>query len=156
MRKHLNTKIAAVALGAVAVTGTGVAYAYWTTAGAGVGSATAGTAQEADRIKLLQPERNGGFYPGGSAQDVLITATNPAAFNQVVGEVTVTLTSNDTDCAADNWRLENVADAFGNVAPGATTAPQKVATLQLRETGVQQDGCKDSVPVLTFASAGGE
>ena len=127
MRKHVNTKIAAVALGAVALTGTGVAYAYWTTTGAGTGSAKAGTSTTADNVVLTQSGTNVGFYPGGPVQDVLITAKNPAAFDQVVGEVTVGLTGT-TGCAAANWELVNVADQFGNVAKTTTSAPQKVAT----------------------------
>lgn len=152
MRKHLNKKIAAVALGAIAVSGTGVAYAYWTTTGAGTGSATAGTDAPGDAVKLVQVGTLTGVYPGGSAKTVSVQAENPAAFDQAVGNVTVTV-EDVPGCDAGNWKVTETPDTLGIVTAGATSMPKVVASVQLLETGANQDGCKLAEPVLTFVSA---
>ena len=152
-----STKITAVvAGGALAVATAGVAYAYWTTSGSGSGSATSGTDAAADKISLAQVGTNTGFYPGSAAQNIKVQATNPAAFSQKVGEVTVTVAAAG-GCAASNWTITNVVDSFGILAAGASSAAagQVVATISLDETGVNQDACKSVTPVLTFASAPG-
>lgn len=153
---RINKKAAAAAaVAAVTLAGTGVAYAYWTTTGAGTGSATVGSDVAGDAIQIAQFSTNTGFYPGSPVQTISIKATNPAAYNQVVGEVTVTMAATP-GCALTNWTLTQIADNVGNVAAGQTSASNDVATLKLDETGLNQDGCKGDVPVLTFSSVGGE
>jgi hypothetical protein len=151
-----KTKLVVVAATGGALAMSGVAYAYWTTSGSGTGSATAGSDVAADKIQLTQVGTLSGFYPGSTPQNVMVKATNPAAFNQKVGNVTVTVAAVGS-CAADNWTVVDSADSFGIVNAGDTTAAagQAVATIQLRESGANQDACKGVSPVLTFASASG-
>lgn len=144
----------ALATAALAVAGTGVAYAYWTTQGSGTGSASSGTTVAADAIQLSQDVVVDGLYPGGPAADIVVKATNPADFHQVVGEVTVTPTY-PTACPAANWTLVNAADAFGDLAPGASNT-LTVGTIALNETGLNQDLCKSVTPTFVLSSAAGE
>jgi hypothetical protein len=156
--RNLSTKaklvVVAAAGGAVAMSG--VAYAYWTTQGSGTGSATAGSDVAGDKIQLTQIGTLTGFYPGSTPQSVMVRATNPAAFSQKVGNVTVTVAAAGS-CAADNWTVSDAADSFGVLTAGSSSAPegQAVATIQLRESGANQDACKGVSPVLTFTSASG-
>ena len=156
--RNLSMKSKLVVIGAAAGTlaMSGVAYAYWTTQGTGTGSATAGNTVTADRIELSQVGTLTGFYPGSTAQSVMVKAHNPAAFSQKVGNVTVTVGAVGS-CAADNWTVVDSADSFGTLIAGATSAAegQAVATIQLRESGSNQDACKGVSPVLTFTSAAG-
>jgi hypothetical protein len=156
MRSFSKKKAALVATTALAVglAGTGIAYAYWTTTGAGTGSATAGAPSETDRIQLVQSVPVTGLYPGGDAVAIMVTAHNPAAFNQMVGQVTVTATY-PTNCGATNWALANADDSFGNVGAGKTSLAQSVGTIALNETGVNQDACQGAVPTFSFSSASG-
>jgi hypothetical protein len=156
--RNLSTKTKVVAVAAVggALAMSGVAYAYWTTTGSGTGSATAGSDIAADKIQLTQVGTLTGFYPGSTPQSVRVKATNPAAFSQKDGNVTVSVAAVGS-CAADNWTVSDSGDSFGTLAAGATSAAegQAVATIQLRESGANQDACKGVSPVLTFASAPG-
>jgi len=155
MRKMTKRSLA-VGAAAALMTTTGVAWAYWTTTGAGTGSATTGTSASADAITLAQVGTLTGFYPGSTAQNVVVQATNPAAYSQKVGNVTVTVAA-VASCAASNWDVVDSADAFGILAAGASSAPagQTVATIQLKDTTSNQDACKSVTPVLTFVSASG-
>ena len=152
----MKTKLIAVGVGVATLGVSGVAYAYWTTTGSGTGSATAGSDAAADAIELSQVGTLTGFYPGGPAQDVMVKAHNPALFSQSVGNITVTV-GGVTGCAASNWDVSEVADAIGVLASHADSAAAgvKAATVALKETGANQDGCKGVTPVLTFTSASG-
>jgi hypothetical protein len=150
---------AATAAAFLLIGGGTVAYAYWTTGGSGTGSATAGSTAVSDEIQLVQSGSTTGMYPGGPAVDINITAHNPAAFKQVVGEVTIT-PSYPAACPAANWTLVNDTDAgsfgaAGLLTPGQTSAAVKVGSIALNETGVNQDSCKSVVPTFAFASAAG-
>jgi len=144
----------------LALSGTGsLAYAYWTTNGSGAGSATAGTTAPGDAIVLTQSGTTTGMFPGGAPVNIDLTATNPAAFNQTVGEVAIAPTY-PAACPAANWTLVNNVDAgsfgaAGVLTPGQTSTPVTVGTLALNETGVNQDACKLSVPTFAFTSAAG-
>ena len=156
-----TTKITAlVGAAAITVATAGTAYAYWTTTGSGSGSATSTHDVGTDKISLAQVGTLTGFYPGITAKDIKVQATNPAAYSQKVGEVTVTVAASGTSgaCAADNWTITNVDDSFGVLGAGASSdaAGLVVATITLRESGSNQDACKDVSPALTFTSAGGE
>jgi len=156
--RNLSTKaklvVVAAAGGTLAMSG--VAYAYWTTTGSGTGSATAGTTAATDKIELTQVGTLTGFYPGSTAQSVMVKAHNPAAFSQKVGNVTVSVAAVGS-CAADNWTVVDSADSFGVLTADETSDAegQEVATIKLRESGANQDACKGVSPVLTFTSAAG-
>ena len=153
MRTHSKLTVV-IAAGAAVVASTGVAYAYWTTQGSGTGEATAGTTATADAIILEQTTAIAGLYPGGPAADIVVKATNPADFHQVVGEVTVTPTY-PAACPEENWTLTNGDDSYGDLAPNGE-ATDVVGTIALNETGVNQDACKSVTPTFAFSSAAGE
>ena len=153
LSKKAKTIIAGAAIAGLA--STGVAYAYWTTTGSGVGGATAGAPVVADKIELVQSSTITGLYPGGPAADIMVTAHNPAAFDQVVGQVTV-IPSYPGACDTPNWTLVPVTNAFGNVGHGATHSALKVGTIKLNETGANQDLCQGVSPTFAFSSLIGQ
>ncbi len=156
MSKKVKTALAGTVAAGLLAAGAGIAYAYWTTTGTGAGSASTTTDVTADKISLAQIGTLTGFYPGSAAQNVVVRATNPALYSQVVGNVTVVV-ENTATCAGSNWAVVDSADAFGNLAAGASSAAagQTVATIQLKDLATNQDGCKSQSPVLTFSSAPG-
>jgi hypothetical protein len=160
MRKLSKASTAVAASAALVLTG-GVAYAYWTTSGSGTGSASTGDSSTADKIALAQVGTLTGFYPGSTPQTVLVQATNPAAYSQRVGEVTVTVAATAT-CAASNWTVVNTPDDFGVLGKDGSATDQSaaagiaVATVQLVDSASNQDGCKSVSPDLLLVSAAGE
>jgi hypothetical protein len=156
MMRKISTKAKVVAVGVAgaSIAMSGVAYAYWTTTGSGTGSASTTADVATDAIQLSQVGTLSGFYPGSTPQNVVVKSHNPAAFSQKVGNVTVVV-SDAPGCGASNWAVVDSADAFGTLLSGATSAAagQTVATLALKETGENQDGCKSVSPTLTFTSA---
>lgn len=160
-----------LAAGAVAVAATGIAYAYWTTSGSGTGSATVGNTVAGDAIAITQTTAQAtalsGFYPGSTAQNVVVNVANPADFSQKVGNITVTVADKVTGagtCLGTDWLVTDGVDspAVGILAKNdsaAGGADEKtgvtVATLQLKDTSSNQDACKGVTPTLTFASASG-
>lgn len=157
MRKTIK-RTGFIAVSALALTSVGVAYAYWTTTGSGSGSATAGADVAGDAIQLTQTIPITGLYPDAPAQDIVVKAVNPAAFDQEVGEVTVTVTY-PADCDSTNWALTQATNEFGllqaNNAGSTDEATAVVGTFRLIDTGLNQDLCKTDVPTFAFASASG-
>jgi hypothetical protein len=153
--RTITTKAKATIAAGVVITAavSGVAYAYWTTSGSGSGSASSGTTQAEDALRLTQDKAVTDLYPGGPAGDIVVRAANPAAFDQVVGDVTVKATY-PVDCPADNWKLTNATDSMGTLKPSESTATV-VGTIALTETGANQDACKSVTPTLSFTSAPG-
>jgi hypothetical protein len=156
MSKKVKALVAGTAVVGVVGTGLGIAYAYWTTTGTGAGAASTTTDVAGDKISLAQIGTLTGFYPGSTAQNVVVRATNPAAYSQVVGNVTVVVEASGS-CASSNWAVVDSADSFGNLASLASSAAagQTVATIQLKDLATNQDFCKSVNPVLTFTSAPG-
>jgi hypothetical protein len=156
MSKKVKAALAGTVAAGLLAAGVGIAYAYWTTTGSGTGSASTTTDVTADKISLAQIGTVTGFYPGGPAQNVVVRATNPALYSQVVGNVTVVVQDAGL-CLASNWAVVDSTDSFGNLAAGASSAPagQTVATIQLKDLATNQDDCKSKNPVLTFSSAPG-
>jgi hypothetical protein len=69
-----QARFVALAVGALAVAVAGVAFAFWTQGGSGSGGATAGTTSA---ITVNQTSTPIGLYPGGPAQALSGTFTNP-------------------------------------------------------------------------------
>ena len=163
---NINKKRVAIigTVAAVALSGTGVAYSYWTSTGTGAGSATAGTSVA--WVITDQATTGGALSPDGPTQTASFTVRNDGTGVQNLTQVVVSIkNSNGTawapvgGCTAADFSLGGLAVntpvtlAVGApVAAGAKSAQQDV-TIQMVETGSNQDGCKNvTVPLYYEAS----
>jgi hypothetical protein len=142
--------IALVVFGAVG------AFAYWTTTGAGSGSATTTTGTA---IVVNQTSTSSGLYPGGS---VALSGNfdNPATFNQYVTSVTAAITAFSLQadntkpaCTQNDFSLSgNPATVGAQVVPGNGVGTWTGITLNMANTGANQDNCKGVTVPLTYTS----
>jgi hypothetical protein len=146
-RKILPVAIALVAVIAVS----GVAYAYWTAGGTGPGSATAG---DVSTLTVNQTNTITGLYPGGPAQTLTGDFTNPNTYSVFAGHVTATVgsvTGNPGTCPLTDFVVGGTANVSALIPAGANKGAWTGLTIQLSETGVNQDGCKNATVHLTYS-----
>jgi hypothetical protein len=166
--KLFKSKKRAAAIGAVAaisIVGGSVAYGYWTTTGIGDGSATTGTST-AFTVDLGDVETPA-LTPGGPTQIVPVTVTNPSTGIQRLRQVEVRVALANGDpwtpaggCTAADFSIngENAGEAATitttqDLAPNGGSSTGLSVTVQMVETGDNQDGCKQKVVPL-YAVAG--
>jgi hypothetical protein len=153
----LNKKIAiAAAAVAVVAVGGGTAFAYWTTSGTGTGSATTGTNTA---VTVAQVGSITALVPGGTAQAVDFSISNPASTNQYIQGVAVsmTVTAPNADathpCTNADFTLVQPTAINADLTPGLHTYSPSGATLKLNDSGSNQDGCKLATVNLTFSAS---
>lgn len=158
MRINLKSKkVLAVGVAAVTVISGGAAYAYWTTTGSGTGSATSDAVTEA--VTVLQTSVLTELYPGGAAQTLSGTFSNPNAGAVYVGTVTVaissvTLATGATGtCAAADYALDANPMTINADVLADDTSTWSGATLQMNNTGLNQDGCKGATVNVAYTIA---
>jgi hypothetical protein len=151
-------RVSSVALGTVvllaAATG---AYAYWTNSGSGSGTAATGTNVA---ITVTQTSTPSGLYPGGPTAALSGKFNNTNASAVYVNDVSATITSvtgpnitGPTPCTAADYQLNGFpvtvdAQVPSGTAQGAWTG----GSIQLLESGSNQDGCKSATVNLTYTS----
>jgi hypothetical protein len=137
------------------------AYAYWTTSGSGDGTAATGTSAT---VTVTQVGTVSALRPGGTAQAVDFKINNPQATKQYVGSVTVTIEnadlstwSDDADgvggnpaCTAADFTVVQPTAINSDLASGDTTFSPSGATIQLKDTALNQDNCKSVTVPLHF------
>jgi hypothetical protein len=158
MRK-LNKKQKIVAVGTAAVVGVvgaGAAYAYWTTSGSGQGAATTGAETP---VVIEQVGSAVGLSPGAKPKAIDFAIRNPAAAgSQYVGSIRITIDSITNNgvpavgCSAADFDLVQPNAINTAVPAGRTVLPASGATLAMKETGLNQDGCKNVGVNLSFAT----
>lgn len=160
MRKHLDKKIAAVALGAVALTGTGVAYAYWTTTGSGEGSAA--TTAGAPDVTVTQTAGPTHLAPGVAAEGVTVTVTNNADNDAYVSQVVASIKTVTKafgapagDCDASDYVLTGatMTNGSGDLVKGGVATFTGAELAFDNKPGVSQDGCKGATVTLAYAAS---
>lgn len=110
------------------------------------------------------------LYPGGPAQPVNFSITNPGTIPETVNSVTITVTgtSDNTDCNTTNFAMLNGDDSSGTAASSVYTAgfPLSIpaggtvdltpattgAYLYMQNLDVNQDGCQNQTVDLSFSS----
>jgi len=135
------------------------AVAYYTTTGSGSGSATVGTSHA---LTITQTGSVSNLAPSAAAQSVHYTINNPAGNgNQNLGKVsvtgiTVTPTSGNT-CTSSNFQVTTAGSAVGTVNDGATftSSSSTEPTVQMIDTGLNQDGCQGASLSFTLSAAQG-
>jgi hypothetical protein len=159
MSRLFNRK-ALGAIGAVFVlVVAGGAYAYWTNGGSGAGSATTGTNVA---ISVVQTSTPTGLSPGGTAAALSgnFNNTNSSAvfvneINATIGTVTRTAEAIAAalPCTAADYLLGGFpVQIDAQVASGSAVGSWTGGTIQLVNSGTNQDGCKDATVALTYTS----
>ncbi len=154
MKKHLSKRRVLLGLVVVALAiGSSVAYAFWTSSGTGAGSADVGTSSNftVEQIAPLPTD----LVPGGAAQDVNIRVTNTATAEQQLNSVTIAVDAPGT--CDDAWftatdpaaGLPVVLDAAG----GPADSVDLVGTIEMTESGTNQDACKNAAIDLDIDAA---
>jgi hypothetical protein len=132
------------------------AYAYFTTTGSGTATATVGSSSTV----TLHGTVSGSLYPG-STSTVTFTVDNPSTGKQQVGTISLTKIEPDashstcvTTVGSEAAKAFYMAPVAVNTAygPGNAQAVTPTGTLQMRDTGVSQDGCQGATLTLTLAS----
>jgi hypothetical protein len=147
--------LAALAVAVVAAVG---AYAYFTSTGSGSGSATVGTA--ANNLVTTGTPDSTALTPGGTGSVISFKVANPSNFNQRISNihlVSIAPDSGHATCATVLGTDFSMADvpvgADGNIAPNATAqALTETGTLNMLDSGVNQDACKGASLTLTFST----
>jgi hypothetical protein len=152
-RKKVVLPLVALAVLAAAT----AAYAYWTTAGSGTGSASAGGSST---VSVTQIGTISGLVPGGAAQAVDFKITNPKSTAQYVTGVSVSIsgvTGPNIDgthpCAASDFTLVQPSAINQDLAAGDATFSPSGATLAMKDSGSNQDGCKGATVNLAFSAS---
>ena len=151
MRTTHKRRFAIVALATAAVfVGGGVAVAYWTTTGSGTGSVATGTSAT---VSVTQDSTITGLYPGGPAQDLDFTITNPNPGAQYISAVAVAVTgTSNAGCTSADFQVTQPTITAGNIAAGATayTGASTGASIALKNTVLNQNPCKGVTVNLSY------
>ena len=156
MRAHWKKKTVVLTLGlTLVVGGGGAAFAYWTAGGSGTGTATTDTTTK--DIVVTQTTSVSGLYPGGPAVALAGTLTNPNSGKVQVAQVNATITAVSSSgttptCSPSDYQLNGFpVTVNAEVDPAATTA-WSGASIQMLDTGNNQDGCKGATVTITYTS----
>ena len=134
------------------------AFAYWTNGGSGTGNAGTGTTTG---ITVTQTSTITGLYPGGPVQALAGKFNNLNAGSVFVNQVTATfgsipggpLVDGAHPCTAADYQLNGFPVTVGAQVPsGSAQGNWSGASIQMLNTGTNQDGCKDGAVNLVYTS----
>lgn len=153
----MHKKRMAVAAGVLALVGAVGAYAFWTQGGTGSGSATAGTTSN---ITVNQTSTASGLYPGGSAVTLSGNFTNPNSSAVSISSITAVVSSVSNGASDGSKPACTAADFSIGGSVGATTVPAGPGTvgswsgltIQLLNTGSNQDNCKGATANIAYTA----
>jgi len=154
IRNRFKTKVAVLAIAAFMVIAGGAAFAFWTTGGSGTGAADTGTSANVTIVQTaFTPDA---LYPGGAPVGLSGTFTNPNSGPVHVNQVTVAI----TPAWSTGGALPCTPADFVLTQPTVTNADVLVndtstwggATIQMLNTGLNQDNCKNVSPPLDYTS----
>ena len=153
---HTTTKrsIAVAAAAVLLLGGGGAAYAYWTSGGTGSGTAATGVSVD---ITVVQANDITNLRPGGAAQTLHGTFTNPDTAPVAITAVTPAITSvvkapgaPAGACTADDYVLGGTITFTGPIAVNDTTT-WTGATIQFdNDPAANQDGCQGATVTVTY------
>jgi ABC-type glycerol-3-phosphate transport system substrate-binding protein len=149
------TRKRVIAMSVVAVLAvSAAAFAYWTTSGTGTGSASTGTSSA---VTVTQVGSISNLKPGSSAQAVDFKINNGSSENQYISAVAVSIssvTAPNADaghpCTASDFDLVQPNAINADLTSGDHTYSPSGATLALKNTASNQDGCKGATVNLAF------
>ncbi|QCB96576.1 hypothetical protein E5206_06245 [Arthrobacter sp. PAMC25564] len=136
--------------------GGGAAFAYWSAMGNGTGATSAGTSTS---FTVTTTAATGGpLTPGGPAQTVAFTVTNPGTGSQNLAAVSVTVAKSDgttwdtvSGCTAADFTVGTPTFTPGEIA--ASGIKTGTVTVSMINRAQNQDACKNvTVPLYIAAS----
>jgi hypothetical protein len=137
----------------------GAAIAYFTTNGSGTGTAPVGSSTS---LTITHTGSISNLVPAAAAQPVTFTINNPSGKgNQNLGKVSATVASvtptNGNTCTAANFTTTTASSAVGTINDGATytSVVSTQPSVQMIDTGSNQDGCQGATVNLTLSAAQG-
>lgn len=151
-----KARFVALAVVAVTVAVVGVAFAYWTQGGTGSGGATAGTTTA---ITVNQVGTPTGLYPGGPAQALSGTFTNPNAHPVHISSVTVAVHPFSSQADGSKPACTDADFAVGGTGTGAIVVPAGTGvglwsglTVRMLDGAANQDNCKSANITLDYTA----
>lgn len=154
--RFTKKKLVVVGFAVAALVSSGTALAYWTQSGTGTGSATAGTTTG---ITVNQTSVSASaLYPGGTAEALSGTFTNPNASPvnvSTVAAVVSSISGGGTDntkpaCTTADFAIGGSSGPY-TVAPGTLTAWSGL-TVRLVPGTLNQDNCKNATANITYTA----
>jgi hypothetical protein len=133
----------------------GIAFAYWTQGGSGSGGASAGTTTA---ITVNQVGTPTGLYPGGPAQALSGTFTNPNAHPVHISSVTVavhpfSVQTDNTKPACTDADFAVGGTSGANVVPSGTgVGTWSGLTVRMLDGAANQDNCKSVNITLDYTA----
>jgi hypothetical protein len=159
MSRFLSRKAAASAGVAVVLIAAAGAYAYWTNGGSGTGSAATGTNVA---IVVTQTTTPTALYPGGPTAALAGAFNNTNASPVRVHQVSATISSvtrtagaiaGSLPCAVADYQINGFpVTVDAQVPAGSAQGSWTGASIQLLDSGVNQDGCKGATVNLAYTS----
>ena len=123
----------------------GVVFGYWTVGGAGTGAAATGTATN---LVVHQTSSATGLHPGGSAA-LAGNFDNPNGGAVTISAVTASVhaftSQTDTGkpaCTQADFSITGTSNVPGSIAAGNGVGAWSGLTLNMLNTGANQDNCK--------------
>ena len=124
----------------------GAAFAYWTVTGAGSGAAATGSGSS---VTVVQTSSATGLYPGGSIA-LSGNFNNPNAGAVYVTAVTAAVHAFSTQpdgtkpaCTQADFSITGTSNTPGSIASGNGVGSWSGLTLNMLNTGANQDNCKN-------------
>lgn len=159
MSRFLSRKAAASAAVAVALLSAAGAYAYWTNGGSGSGSAATGTNVA---ISVTQTSTPTALYPGGPTASLAgafnNTNASPVRVHQVSATIasvtrTATAIAGSLPCTVADYQINGFPVTVDALIPaGSAQGSWTGASIQLLDSGANQDGCKGATVNLSYTS----
>jgi hypothetical protein len=156
LRTKINKKRAAlVAVFTLALAGT--AFAFWTAGGSGSGTGT--VADPGDQnVTVRQTSTVLNLYPGGPGQALSGDFQNSNTNAVKVSSVSITGISVDSaheaNCAASNFETNGtISVSDGDVPASGNGGAWSGATLAMKNTGSNQNGCKGATVTVTYSAS---
>ena len=144
MKRRARLLVVVAIVGCAAI-GAGAAYAYWTTGGSGTGTAGTGTTVA---VTVVQTSSAAGLYPGGSVS-LSGNFNNPNSGAVYVTGVTAAVHAFSTQpdgakpaCTEADFSITGTSNVPGSVASGNGVGSWTGLTLNMLNTGANQDNCK--------------
>lgn len=157
-RRLPRKKIAALVAALLILGGGAGAFAYWSTLGSGTGSATTGSNTQSVTVNQTSTVSN--LRPGGAAQVLSGTFTNPSEGPLYVRTVTVAIASVTLaqgvtgTCNASDYTLANATMTVNAEVPAGTSQGSWTgATIAFNnKPGANQDACQGATVSFSYTS----
>jgi hypothetical protein len=155
MSRMFNRK-SAVVVGVLFLLSAAGAYAYFTQTGSGSGTATTGSAAG---ITVVQTSTPSGLTPGSAPQALSGNFTNPggavhvATVTAALGSVTNALGDPIDGCTTSDYQINSAHPTINlTIAGGTGVGAWSGPTLQMLDSGANQDACKGAIVHVTYSS----